>query len=649
MAKSGNKIDSNVTGLAFAEEVALKELPNGVVGDQTIGAFAGNADFASIDLVWDDVTKQLAITATVVAGRTVATARVNRDRVGFITNDVGTQVAIGGDGNWDTFNDPVGGIAQWNASVGSPGVTSINVTVGLENQVIDGDILIVEFDVDLGFAGVATRSITLVAIGTGVTDWYRLEPNSYDDFGSEVETIAREPINPSRQKKKGVVVDLEADGGFNSDLTQTNLTRLMQGFFFADARERPTSNSLKGISVGIVQLTGTGIELTDAAQAATFKVDDIVRLSGFDLSSNNNQFVVTGVTGAEVEVTGLTADAAPAATAKIEVVGFSTATDTNMSIVDGKVRLTSATTDWTTLGMTVGEWICIGGDDAGSRYDNNAPGFARITSIGNAVLQLDQPSWLNPQDEVNGGAKNIHVYFGTVIRNEKEADLIKCRSYQLERTLGSDTAGVQSEYLVGAVANEMTLNVPSTDKAVVDMSFVALDNELRNGSQGIKTGNRNDAPIEDAFNTSEHILQMRLYVHDDTQPLPASLFGFVQEADITINNNVTGLKAIGTLGSFDINVGDFEVGGELNVYFATVEAVRAVRNNADVGFNMIGVRDNAGWVFDIPLLALGGGRANVEKDNPIMLPLEEMAGENKWGYTMLSSWFGYLPNAVMDN
>ncbi len=48
----------------------------------------------------------------------------------------------------------------------------------------------------------------------------------------------------------------------------------------------------------------------------------------------------------------------------------------------------------------------------------------------------------------------------------------------------------------------------------------------------------------------------------------ATLSGiFVQELGFTVNNNVRGLTAIGTLGNVDLGVGTCEVTGTLNTYF----------------------------------------------------------------------------------
>src|SRR5574337_332013 len=87
--------------------------------------------------------------------------------------------------------------------------------------------------------------------------WYPLEPNSYNDFGGQISTVARNPINPSRQRKKGVTTDLEASGGFNQDLTYSNTTRLLQGFFFAAIRQKPTTAPMNGAAVAVTGVVGS--------------------------------------------------------------------------------------------------------------------------------------------------------------------------------------------------------------------------------------------------------------------------------------------------------------------------------------------------------------------------------------------------------
>ena len=81
-------------------------------------------------------------------------------------------------------------------------------------------------------------------------------------------------------------------------------------------------------------------------------------------------------------------------------------------------------------------------------------------------------------------------------------------------------------------------------------------------------------------------------------------------------------KALAVLGGFDASVGNFDVSGSVTAYFANVAAVAAVRNNSDVGLNVIAANDNRGFVFDMPLVSLGGGRLADEKDSPINIQLD---------------------------
>lgn len=499
--------------------------------------------------------------------------------------------------------------------------------------------------IDSNITGLAIAEETSLKTLPGTPVWYELEPNSYSDFGSEISMVARDPINPSRQRKKGVVVDLDASGGFNMDFTSEIAKRLTQGFFFADAREKFSTQKLNTAAIPITAATTS--TYTAASGLTGFKVGDLVFASGFANAANNGiKRVTTVLAGVLTVAETLVAEASPPAAAKIEAVGFQGASaDINLTTDSTSVTLTSTALNFATLGLTVGEFVFVGGDSVASKFTNNEPGYARIKSIAANALVFDDTTW-TPVNETGTG-KTIQIFFGTVIRNEKTSSLIKRRSYNIERQLGNDGVGVQSEYLEGAIPNELKINLPEAEKINADLSFVAMDNTHRDGTVGVKSGTRIGAVSEDAFNTTSNLYRIKLSIVDPSTLNNTALFAYVSEADLTINNNVSPNKALAVLGAFDASVGNFEVSGSVSAYFADVAAVAAVRNNSDVGFNLIGASDNKGFVFDIPLLSLGGGRLNVEKDAPIKIPLETSAAECPAGYTLLSTFFAYLPTAAM--
>jgi hypothetical protein len=238
-----------------------------------------------------------------------------------------------------------------------------------------------------------------------------------------------------------------------------------------------------------------------------------------------------------------------------------------------------------------------------------------------------------------GTAKTVQLFVGHAIKNESDPALIKQRSYQMERSLGS--AGF--EYIKGCVANTMEIKVSTADKVMVDLGFIGIDAEYRTVADGAKTGSRPDVPDQEAFNSSSDFSRLRM-LNEDTA---ATLFTYLTELTVTINNNVTPSKAIGTLGAFDVTAGDFVAAGSVTAYFTSVEAIQAVRDNDDISLDFAMVKENAGWVFDIPFISIGDGRPNVEKDTEIKLPITMEGAEHPTlHHSMLAVSFAYLPTAA---
>ncbi len=236
-----------------------------------------------------------------------------------------------------------------------------------------------------------------------------------------------------------------------------------------------------------------------------------------------------------------------------------------------------------------------------------------------------------------GGALTVQVFTGDVIKNEADPDLIVRRSYQLERSLS--TAGY--EYVAGCVPNTFAMQIQTANKITCELGFVATDSEQTDTR---KDGTFPDLVESDAFNTSSDFARLRLATKD---ALSTPLFAFLSELTLSINNNVSPDKAVAVLGAFDVTAGDFAIEGSMTAYFADIDALQAVRDNADVTLDFSVVKNNSGWVFDVPLLSLGDGRLNVTKDQPIKIPLTVAGAQDPdFDHTFLACSFAYLPNAA---
>ena len=486
--------------------------------------------------------------------------------------------------------------------------------------------------------------------------WYALDPNSYSDFGGQIATVARQPISQDRQNRKGLTTDVDASGSFSVDLTSTNLLRLLQGYFATSLDEKGTTAPLNGANVPTTSVATSDDSYNAASGYPSLIARHLLLASGFTNAGNNGLKQVTSRTATKIVVVqNLTDEGSPPATARLDLVGykFDAATvDVNATPGDLPTFVrASGSVDWTTIGIEAGDWIYIGDPavDAASDFVTAANnGWARVRSVAAALITFDKTQ--GTMADETGTGLSIRILFGDRIVNDPEGSAgssYNRRSFQLERTLGDDGVDTQAEYLVGAIPSELTINFPLADKLTCDMAFVAKDHETVTGTVGVKGGTRPDLLVEDAFNTTSHIPFMRMGLRSDVDSNPGSLFAYLSELTVTFNNNVTPNKAVSVMGAFEMSLGNFDVNGTTTAYFNTVTAQAAVRDNSDVDICAAVVRDNVGFMLDIPLLSLGDGRLNVALNEPITLPLSVTgAKDGTYDYTASFTHFRYLPDAA---
>lgn len=366
-------------------------------------------------------------------------------------------------------------------------------------------------------------------------------------------------------------------------------------------------------------------------------VTDLSVKGGFniDFTQNNLNKLLEGVFFADTRT-------------KSEYQFTGSAGDIKFAVVDGVYSLTATTADFTTLGLVQGEWIFVGSDVVTERFDTAGTFYARVSKIEAKKLTFDNGTFKTGLTADAGTSKSIKIYMGQVLKNEATSDLIKRKSYAFERTLGKDltTNQKQAEYITGAVMGEFSLEAKQGEVLKADVKFTATNNEYRTGTL-LSDGKLTPALGESGVNTTSDIRAIRLSLNDDTKSTSTPLFAYVIETSIEVNNNLSENKALGTFGAIDVSAGNFEISGKTTVYFTTVQAVNAVRQNADVGLFAIFASKLKGFIFDIPLVGLSGGTLNVEKDNPITLELEASGAENKFGYTMMYVNFPVLPKVAM--
>lgn len=504
---------------------------------------------------------------------------------------------------------------------------------------------------------------TSIGVLPGSPLWRNLEPNDVGSFGATLATTTRRPISKDRGRRKGTVTDSDSTPEMDGDLTLDSMEDFTEGFVFAEFAN--VEFDLKS--------TG-GVVPPPVASAVTWTVEAVTALlagkmqfvaagpwplvygKGYTNSVNNglHQITVNPVATDVIMTTDSTLVAeTPTTNASLQYCGVRSAIgDLALTISGSTATLVSSAdiADWATLGLIPGMYIHIGSDDGtGARQNtfddgsgNDVYGFARISSISGATLNLDKIDIkLSTTDASN--ATLVDTMFGRFARNVQVSANADDNRY-LEQSYHFELAypnlgGVgtdEYEYAVGNFANEIELSIPLADKASASWGFIGTTVEDITPTRKTGAASAVDQLRTVALNTSSNLVSISTDVISSVSDV------CFKSLTIGLKNNLSPEKCLGTLGASFINTGLFEVSLGGQMLFTDKGIVNAVKNNSTVTFAAIMANEDGAIAIDLPTLTFGDGSREFPVDQSVLVNVtgETFKGDvfdHEIGITLLAS------------
>lgn len=481
----------------------------------------------------------------------------------------------------------------------------------------------------------------------GTPVWFLQEPNSYATLGAKFTKVPRNPISKLRQRRKGIVVDLDSDVEFETDVTLENIRDKGEGLLLA-TRSGLTSGPLHlgsgAARDSLAAVSATGFSYT-AIVGSTVPAGRLVFSRGFSAAALNALWLVTaGSTTSSIAVSTLPSSETPTLgqNAQVDVVGVRGASGDIQ--LNGSGNLISTILDFTTLGLTVGQFIKVGGAASANQFATTAyNGTARVMAIAANLITLDKRSWTVGSADT-GSSKLIDIIFGQFIRNVPVDDSRYLEAtYAFEASMvGLQNPGPGDEYLYPNfnMVNEVAFNLPLTNKATMATKFIGADTPDPTSTRA--TGASTPVlPVATAgFGTSSDII--RLGLRDWTSQVDQGVFW--KKVDVKVNNGITPEKILALLGAKYMNVGQLQVDLDAEALFTTDVLISAIRANTTMTMDFLLRNTDGGVMIDVPALTIGDGKLSLPRYKTVTISEKcEAFVDPTLGFSLGISLFPYLP------
>ena len=432
------------------------------------------------------------------------------------------------------------------------------------------------------------------------------------------DTVVSAELRTDRQIPDQTTVAVKAAGDLAVELSFSALDDFIEEVLQGAWVNKPViANTGTGTPINALSTTTA----TVASGGAAFLAGMIVQTSGFALAANNTVAVVVSSTATTVVFPSstFTADASPQSGATLRAVGIAGASGDITASASG---LASTALNFTTLGISPGDWIKIGGAATANKFAtavNNA--FVRVTAVAANALTCDNlpTGWAADA----GTGQTIWIWFGDTLTNG-----VNLWTSTIERVY-TDQGTPTYEYFTGSATN--TLNLSLTASQIITGSAGMICQNWSDPTTRTSGATDVSPPTYPVLNTTSNFGRIGLAGATLASP------NYIMSATVAISNSITADFALGNLGAIGMTNGDFSFSGDINAYFGDTTILATLVNNSATALNFRITDSNSpkdSYIIDLPQVKLTSGQINnVSKNQAVMQAI---------GYrAVLSPTYGY--------
>lgn len=431
--------------------------------------------------------------------------------------------------------------------------------------------------------------------------WLNLECDAVGDPGPQYKKMARNPFTITRQLRRPFISGLDCALSLDLDATKDHFDAFGEAMFKSEWKHSGGTGQSK-FAVAAAVDGGGGVDSFTVAADGDLAQRTLVVVRGMTNPENEGLFVVAaGSTDTSVKVpTGsLVAEASPPANATLDVAGYQFPVGDLELDVDGNFICTAD--DFTTKGLQVHQILYLAGaDDVDPPYSFDTAdyhGFFEILVIAPKKLTVRRRGWTvgAPDD---GAGKTIRLFYTKWIRNVARShndEKIPTHAFEVAYPGLGPNGEAYYEYLLGYALDQTTFNMPSEGKVTMQLTFVGKTVGDPTAVRLTGPSTALDPVTQLAMSTAADVTRLSVDNIDES-----GLMTDFQDFKLMLKNNITGKKAVGTLGNRFTPLGMFEAQIEAQVYFTDPDVVTAVHDNRIVRVIGGGRNDDFGAVLDVP-------------------------------------------------